>query len=91
MLAMRKVRVCPAQGVKVPDYFKLAWDVQSKSDAKIDDQGMFIRFKSGSQPENQTEWVVILFFSLFHRAFFITIVSLTPTHALVLTHSLPAI
>ena len=59
MLAMRKVHMRPPQGMNVPDYFKLAWHVQSKTDAKMDEQGMFIRFKSGSQPENKTEWVVI--------------------------------
>jgi len=55
---MRKVRVCTPQGVNVPDYFKFAWHVQSKTDVKLDEQGVFIKFKSGSQPENQTEWVV---------------------------------
>jgi len=53
---MRKVRVCTPQGVNVPDYFKFAWHVQSKTDVKLDEQGVFIKFKSGSQPENQTEW-----------------------------------
>ena len=55
MLAVRKVRVCPPQGAKVRDCFKIAWHVQCKADAKIDEQVMFIRFKSCSQPQNQTE------------------------------------
>jgi hypothetical protein len=37
---MRKVRVCLPQGVTIPDYFKRARHVQSKTDAKIDEQGI---------------------------------------------------